>query len=75
MQLWAGAVHYPDFLAHQAQSWWEDQIRTFNSIIPLDGIWIDMNEPDNYCICDVAHDPGKCSFSLNLCYAKPSLAP
>ena len=59
MQLWAGAAHYPDFLAHQAQRWWRDQISTFDSVMPVDGIWIDMDEPDNFCSCDVAYDPGR----------------
>ena len=61
MQLWAGAAHYPDFLAHQAQSWWKDQIDTFNAMLPVDGIWLDMDEPDNFCSCDVAYDPGRYS--------------
>ncbi|CAL5222310.1 g4654 [Coccomyxa viridis] len=58
-QLWAGAAHYPDFLAHEAQSWWKDQIDTFSTMLPVDGIWLDMNEPDNFCSCDVAYDPGR----------------
>lgn len=59
VQLWAGAAHYPDFLAHEAQSWWKDQIDTFSTMLPVDGIWLDMNEPDNFCSCDVAYDPGR----------------
>lgn len=59
LQLWSGAVHYPDFFANRTQKWWEDQIRAFNTKVPLDGIWIDMNEPDNYCSGDVCYDPGK----------------
>lgn len=54
-------MHYPDFLADRAQSWWKDQIDTLNAMLPVDGIWIDMNEPDNFCSCDVAYDPGRSS--------------
>ena len=59
MQLWAGPAHYPDFLALRAQSWWKDQIDTFNAMLPVDGIWLDMDEPDNFCSCDVAYNPGR----------------
>jgi len=56
LQLWSGAVNYPDFFAKQTQKWWEEQIRAFNENIPLDGIWIDMNEADNYCSGDICYD-------------------
>ena len=59
MQLWSGAVHFPDFFAKRTQAWWEDQIRSFDKMLPLDGIWVDMNEPSNYCTGDVCFDPGK----------------
>ena len=56
VQLWSGAVNYPDFFAKQTQRWWEEQIRGFNHKIPLDGVWVDMNEPDNFCTGDVCYD-------------------
>ena len=59
LQLWTGAVHLPDYFANQTQSWWEDQIRAFHDMLPLDGIWLDMNEPSNFCSGDVCTDPGK----------------
>lgn len=52
-------VNYPDFFADRTLSWWEDQIRAFNEKLPVDGIWIDMNEADNYCSGDVCYDPGR----------------
>eukprot|EP01042_Synura_sphagnicola_P003914 gene3914-4910_t len=32
-----------------AQDYWTEQIRNFLAITPVDGLWIDMNEPSNFC--------------------------
>ena len=66
LQLWSGAVNYPDFFAKQTQKWWEEQIQAFNKNIPLDGIWIDMNEADNYCSGDICYD-GRLQMFLKDC--------
>jgi alpha-glucosidase (family GH31 glycosyl hydrolase) len=42
-------VIFPDFLHPQAQPWWQAQIMNFFSIVPIDGLWIDMNEISNFC--------------------------
>ena len=36
-------------------------------LMPLDGIWLDMNEVSNYCSGDVCMDPGV----LSLCQCSP----
>uniref|UniRef100_A0A5B6YHF2 Putative alpha-xylosidase 1 n=1 Tax=Davidia involucrata TaxID=16924 RepID=A0A5B6YHF2_DAVIN len=38
-QVWPGAVHFPDFL----------NPKTFHELVPVDGLWIDMNEASNFC--------------------------
>ena len=48
-----------DWFAENTTSWWMDQFVAFHSIVPYDGIWIDMNEVANFCndgsaqVCDL----------------------
>ena len=62
LQLWAGSVHFPDFSSNATVSWWTSQMQTLYGQLPFDGIWIDMNEPSNFCTGDVCSDPGKPSY-------------
>lgn len=59
LQLWPGAVHFPDFSSNATLSWWTSQMQAFYNQLPFDGIWIDMNEPSNFCTGDVCTDLGK----------------
>ncbi|RYY34261.1 hypothetical protein EON62_03455 [archaeon] len=48
-QVWPGYTAFPDFFSANAQSWWTAQIQSFHNQLPFDGMWIDMNEPSNFC--------------------------
>ena len=57
MQVWPGPVHFPDFISREGQRWWLDQVRAFYADVPFDGLWVDMNEPSNFCTGHVCELP------------------
>ena len=59
LQVWPGAVHFPDFLNPKAEQWWLDMIADFYEKVPFDGLWVDMNEASNFCtghVCEMPPD-------------------
>lgn len=65
--VWPGFTVFPDWLSNANSSkWWHKEISDYFEKLPVDGIWIDMNEAASFCV-------GSCG-SKNLS-ANPVLPP
>jgi len=46
---WPGYSVWVDFLNPTAVSFWEECLLEFHNKVDFDGLWLDMNEPSNFC--------------------------
>ncbi|KAJ2320829.1 hypothetical protein IWW52_001115 [Coemansia sp. RSA 2704] len=49
-QVWPGYTTFPDWFAPNVSRWWNDELKRYFEALPIDGMWIDMNEPASFCI-------------------------
>jgi len=61
-KVWPDKTVFPDFSNPATQEWWTKWIRDFMQRVPVDGWWIDMNEPANFC--HTADGPCDSPFSI-----------
>lgn len=51
-RVWPGVTAFPDWFHDNTQGYWDNEFKTFFSPsdgVDIDGLWIDMNEPSNFC--------------------------
>ncbi|KAK6531258.1 hypothetical protein TWF281_008078 [Arthrobotrys megalospora] len=52
-KVWPGHVVFPDWIHPKVHEYWTEMLRGWLSIMPVDGIWHDMNECSNFVNGDV----------------------
>ncbi|EWC45319.1 hypothetical protein DRE_00718 [Drechslerella stenobrocha 248] len=52
-KVWPGHVVFPDWIHPKVQQYWTEMFREWLEIMPVDGIWHDMNECSNFVNGDV----------------------
>ena len=48
--VWPGYTAFVDFLHPNASNFWSQGLQALYEKIPFDGLWLDMNEPANFCL-------------------------
>ena len=47
---WPNEVAFPDFTNPNTSEWWQYELTQFyKELVEFDGLWLDMNEPSNFC--------------------------
>jgi alpha-glucosidase (family GH31 glycosyl hydrolase) len=57
LQVWPGMVYYPDWFHPATQPWWTRAVKRMYSQVPLDGLWVDMNEAASFCTGTICRAP------------------
>lgn len=57
-RVWPGVTAFPDWFHENVQDYWNGEFQSFFSPetgVDIDALWIDMNEPSNFCIWPCPH--------------------
>lgn len=59
--LWSGWSVFVDFFHPNTSQYWFEQLAAFHdTLVPFDGLWLDMNEPSSSCDFAFADDANAC---------------
>lgn len=64
-RVWPGPVIFPDFSAKKMNEFWYAAIKSFYSVIPIDGLWCDMNEQSCFCNGECSNSNSNSNISNN----------
>ena len=56
--VWPGNSYFPDFFHPNSSVYWQEMMEELHSKTRFTGIWLDMNEPANFC-------NGECDWSTH----------
>ncbi|KAI1316183.1 hypothetical protein EDD11_010355 [Mortierella claussenii] len=54
-KVWPGKTTFPDWFHPETQAYWTKYIKEWHRQVPLDGVWIDMNEAASFHDGDCSH--------------------
>lgn len=46
---WPGYSVWNDWLVPESEAFWTSEVAHFHDLIPFDGVWVDLNEPQSFC--------------------------
>ncbi|CAD8187090.1 unnamed protein product [Paramecium pentaurelia] len=58
-RVWPGESYFPDFFHPNISKFWNEMHKHLYNQVEFDGLWVDMNEPANFC-------DGECGLNSNL---------
>ncbi|KAJ1890846.1 hypothetical protein LPJ66_007249, partial [Kickxella alabastrina] len=47
--VWPGYTVFPDWFGNNTDTWWHAELQQYFDQLPIDGMWIDMNEATSFC--------------------------
>ncbi|KAK9763887.1 hypothetical protein K7432_009060, partial [Basidiobolus ranarum] len=56
-RVWPGKTAFPDWFHPEAEKYWTELLHEWFDTLPLDGVWLDMNEIANFADGDCTHLP------------------
>ena len=56
-KVWPGLSYFPDFFHPNSSTYWGEMLASWRDDVKYDGVWLDMNEPSNFCDGECSDEP------------------